>query len=274
MSDGTRSSKPFFVRDRLAASIGITLLVLASFAWVATYYLMPSMMMASGSGMSSGVAAMVSSISVPYVSVFEIVWVIGMVAMMFPAMMPVVLFYNKIAAEQESNPALAKVFGTSLFLSGYLVVYAILGIATYFVVYGAIELSMNFTQLAALSVLSSSAVLIVTGIYQFTFLKSRCLSNCISPIGFFALHYSRGLSGSVRMGVRHGIYCVGCCWAYMLVMLVVGAMSIPVMAVLAGVIALEKVVLKGSVWLNRGVAFGFIALGVLVAFIPGLLTIL
>ncbi len=76
------------------------------------------------------------------------------------------------------------------------------------------------------------------------------------------------------MGFRHGIYCVGCCWAFMLVMLAVGAMSIPVMAVLAGVIALEKVIVRGAVWFNGLVAGSFIGLGVLAIIFPSILAII
>jgi predicted metal-binding membrane protein len=266
----TESRKPVLLPDRLAISIAFSLLALAAVSWVASYYLMP--LMASGSSvMSMGVAGIVSSLSFSSVGFFEIVWVIGMAAMMFPAMIPIVLFYNKIATKQEANPLLARVVGTPLFLSGYLIMYAILGLGAYLVVYESINLSMNFSALAALSVLASSAILIVTGIYQFTPLKSRCLSNCVSPMGFFAVHLRKGLVGTVQMGLKNGLYCVGCCWAFMLVMLAIGAMSIPVMAALAGLIAVEKVIVRGAMWFNRLVAVGFIALGVAVLVFPNIL---
>jgi predicted metal-binding membrane protein len=194
---------------------------------------------------------------------------------MFPAMIPIVLLYNKVATKQERNPFLARLFGTPLFLSGYLITYAILGIGAYFAIYAALNLSMSLPpSLVLISVLAPSAVLITTGIYQFTPLKSRCLSQCVSPIGFFAAHYSSGLTGSLRMGFRHGVYCVGCCWAFMLVMLAVGAMSIPIMAALAAVIALEKVIVRGAVWFNLLIAGCFIGLGVLVFFFPTILALI
>jgi predicted metal-binding membrane protein len=265
------SHKPIFVPNRLAIIIAGSLLSLAAFAWIATYYLMPVMMMPRTSVMSLGVAAIVSSPSLVSISIFEIVWIIGMAAMMFPAMIPIVLFYNKVATRQESNPSLARSVGTPLFLSGYLIVYAALGICAYIAIYEAINLSSNLSQIAFLSIVASSAILIATGSYQFTSLKSRCLKNCISPIGFFALHYKTGLLGSIRMGLTHGYYCVGCCWAFMLVMLGVGAMSIPVMAVLAGIIALEKMLARGAIWFNRLVGLGFISIGALAIVFPSIL---
>ncbi len=269
------STKPIFVPDRLAVTISVSLLALATVSWIVSYYLKP-LMMSSGSGlMSSGVVGMVSSLSFSALSLFEIVWIIGMGAMMFPAMIPIVLFYSKVATKQEPNQFVAKVVGTPLFLSGYLITYAILGLGAFIGIYEAINLSMGLPpSLYLLSVIAPSAVLIAAGIYQFTPLKTRCLSNCVSPIGFFAVHYTSGLWGSIRMGFRHGISCVGCCWAFMLVMLAVGAMSIPVMAVLAGVIALEKVIVRGAAWFNGLVAGSLIGLGVLAIIFPSILTIL
>jgi len=234
---------------------------------------MPLMMMSSSSGMMvSGVAAIVSSLSISSVSFFELVWVVGMAAMMFPAMIPIMLLYSKVATKQEQNPALAKSVGTPLFLAGYLLTYALLGLTAYVGIYEILNASANLPpNLGLLAILAPSAVLILTGIYQFTPLKSRCLSHCISPLGFFAVHHHSGLSGAFRMGFTHGAYCVGCCWAYMLVMLAVGAMSIPVMAALAGLIALEKVIVRGAAWFNIAVAFSFIALGIIVFVYPGIL---
>jgi len=265
---------PIFVHDRLAVTITAILFATASISWLASYYLMP-LVMSGPSGMMAGmgVGAIVSSLSLPAVALFEAVWVVGMVAMMFPAMIPIILFYNQIKAKLETNPTLARAAGTPLFLAGYLVTYALLGVGAYLAVYGALALSSAYPALAGLSFVAPTAVLIAAGVYQFSPLKNRCLSQCISPLGFFATRSLTGLTGAFRMGFSHGTFCVGCCWAFMLVMLGVGAMSIPVMAALAGIIALEKVVVRGSVWFNRIVGFALMTFGVLVVFIPGLLTL-
>jgi len=273
-SSESRPSVPIFVPDKLAVSVTVVLLTAAAISWLASYYLMPIMMMNSSSGMmrTTGVDAIVSSLSLSSIGFFEVVWVIGMAAMMFPAMIPMVLFYDKVKTKLEANPRLAKFAGTPIFLAGYLATYALLGMGAYLAVYGAIMLATTLPFLVTLSTIVPSAILIATGIYQFSSLKTRCLSQCISPFGFFATRASKGLSGAFRMGFSHGTFCFGCCWAYMLVMLAVGAMSIPIMAALAGVIALEKVIVKGSVWFNRIVAVGFILLGVLVGFFPFILS--
>ncbi len=235
---------------------------------------MPLIMMQKGMIMSFGVDAIVASPSLVSIAFFEIVWIVGMAAMMFPAMIPIVLFYNKIATKQESNPSLAKRVGTPLFLGGYMIVYAVLGICAYAAIYEVVNLSSHITQLAYLSFLASGSILTVTGIYQFTPLKSRCLKNCISPIAFFTIHYKPGLLGSFRMGLFHGYFCVSCCWAFMLVMLSVGAMSIQVMAILAVVIAIEKIIARGAVLYNRLVGLGFISIGILALIFPNIQSIL
>ena len=218
-----------------------------------------------------GVASLVSSLSLTSISLFELIWVVGMVAMMFPSMIPVVVFYNRVATRIESNPNIAKAIGTPLFLIGYLATYAGLGLLVYFAVFIAVSASSLLPTLSSFALFAPGIVLIFTGIYQLSPLKSRCLSHCISPMGFFAVHSQKGLLGSIRMGLSHGKYCVGCCWAYMLVMLVVAVMSLPFMAILAAVIASEKVIIRGATWFTNTVAAGFIVLGVVALFVPNVL---
>jgi predicted metal-binding membrane protein len=251
---------PAIVHDRLAVTISLSLLGAAGIAWVLAYHLAPQMMDPMMGTM--GVASIVFSLSAGVVAFFEFSWIVGMIAMMFPAMIPVVLFYNRFVARGEGSSRAGRDLGTPLFLLGYLCVYAALEIAAYFGVYAALRIPAVAPSLAAFAVAAPGAVLIVAAAYQLSPLKTACLSKCVSPMGFFTLHNERGLSGALRMGVWHGAYCVGCCWAYMLVMLVVGLMSIPAMVTLAGLIALEKVIVRDQVWFTRFVAAGFAVAGV------------
>jgi predicted metal-binding membrane protein len=270
------TSGSFIVRDKLALVIASILLSASALSWAASYLLMPAMMTMPQNSMNamSGVAAIAASLSPSSVAFFELVWTIGMAAMMFPAMIPVVLFYNKIATKAERNPAVAKVVGTPLFLSGYLIVYALLGVGAYLAVFGAVNIPSTLPLVSTLSIVAPSAVLALAGAYQLTSLKTKCVSGCVSPMGFFALHSHRGLVGSLRMGLAHGAYCVGCCWAYMLVMLAVGAMSIPIMVILTGVIVVEKVLVRGSLWFTRIVGLAFFLMAILVFVHPAILAAL
>jgi predicted metal-binding membrane protein len=197
-----------------------------------------------------------------------------MAAMMFPAMIPVVVFYDRIATKVEANPAIARAIGTPLFLLGYLTTYAALGLTVYLAVYFAVASAAALPAVLAVAAVAPALVLVLAGLYQLSPLKSTCLSHCVSPLGFFAAHSQRGLLGSFRMGLSHGKYCVGCCWAYMLVMAAVAVMSLPFMLVLAAVIVLEKVIIRGAVWFTRAVAAGFIILGVVSFFFPSVLGLL
>lgn len=244
------------------------LISLAAVSWALTYYLMP--MMASAEMGMMGVSSIVSSLSPTSVGLFELIWTVGMVAMMFPAIIPVVVFYNRMATQVEPNPSLAKGVGTPLFLLGYLGTYASLGLLAYLAVYAAFDLMAAIPVLASVAFLAPSLVLILAGAYQLSPMKLRALSYCVSPLAFFAVHLHKGLSGSFRMGVSHGVYCVRCCWAFMLVMLAVGAMSLPFMTALAAIIAFEKVIVRGALWFDRAVAIGFIASGGLVLLLPAM----
>ncbi|QQG48862.1 MAG: DUF2182 domain-containing protein [archaeon] len=256
---------PIVTADRLSLSVSAILLSVAGASWVATYYL-------GGTGPTGtgtvGVASMVSSLLPASVALFELIWVVGMVAMMFPAMVPIVVFYNRMVAEDEPDPRLAKTVGTSLFLLGYVGVYAALGALAYLAVYVALWLAGTSAASASLVYLGPSLVLILAGAYQLSPMKLTALTHCVSPLTFFTVHLRRGLSGSLRMGITHGFYCVSCCWTFMLVMLAVGAMSLPYMAALAGVIGLEKVVVRGAAWFERAVAVGFIGAGGLILLLP------
>ena len=116
----------------------------------------------------------------------------------------------------------------------------------------------------------SLRILFATGIWQITPLKDRCLSKCVSPLGFFLLHGRKGLAGAFRMGAEHGYYCVGCCWMYMLVMLAVAAMSIPSMVLLASLITVEKAIVHGAMWFKWASAAIFITLGAAIILVPQL----
>ncbi|HKT21980.1 MAG TPA: DUF2182 domain-containing protein, partial [Nitrososphaerales archaeon] len=258
---------PFLIKDRLTISVAVVLISVSLVSWAAVLSSMPLMVIAS-SGMM-GVAALVSSISIPAIGVFEVVWVVGMAAMMFPAMIPIIVFYTRFSTKVETNPTLARVVGTPLFLAGYLAMYAALGAAVYLVVYLAVGLSGVAPGLGVVAGMAPGALLVGAGLYQLTPRKSAFLMQCVSPTGFFVMHSHRGLLGSFRMGFSHGQYCVGCCWAYMLVMFAVALMSIPFMAVLSVVIVLEKFVLRGAVWFTRGIAVGLVLLGVASLLYPG-----
>jgi predicted metal-binding membrane protein len=107
-----------------------------------------------------------------------------------------------------------------------------------------------------------AAVLIIAGAYQFTPLKNKCLGYCESPMSFFMRRWTPGTAGAIRMGLYHGLYCLGCCWPYFLLMVAIGWMNIFWMALFAALIFGEKIWSRG-IWLARAAGAGFILAGAL-----------
>jgi len=257
------------------------LVVSAALAWAATYYLMNSMFgMSATDGMVSSalpIAAMsmlFSSLNLGVFSVFVLAWIAGMVAMMFPAMIPMVSVHYRMADKVGLLSKVGKIAGTTIFLGGYLMLYVVLGLGAYFAVFLAFQFGAMIPSLSAYTTMVAGVVLMVAGVWQLTPYKDACVKYCVSPVGFFLTHAKNGLGGAFRMGAEHGYYCVGCCYLYMIVMLSVAAMSIPSMALLAIVITLEKVIVKGAKWFTRLVGAGFITFGIIIWFIPRLLAVI
>jgi predicted metal-binding membrane protein len=113
------------------------------------------------------------------------------------------------------------------------------------------------------------SLLIIAGAYQFTPLKRICIGYCESPMSFFMRRWRDGASGAFKMGVYHGIYCLGCCWAYFLLMVALGWMNLLWMGLFAGIIFGEKIWSRG-IWVARAAGVGLTIIGVLIA--SGMLT--
>ena len=106
-------------------------------------------------------------------------------------------------------------------------------------------------------------VLIISGLYQFSSLKTRCLGYCESPLSFFMRRWQKGKAGALKMGTYHGLYCLGCCWPYFLLMVALGWMNVLWMGLFAAIIFAEKVWARGGLWTARITGIGFIIFGIL-----------
>lgn len=260
----TQTTSQSFRRTNLA--IASVLVTTAAIAWVLVYYLMSM----EGMSVTGGMVGMFVMPDMGSLSLFLLIWVVGMVAMMFPAMVPVTSIYN--ATISKSTPQ--SMIGSLLFLTGYLSMYLVLGLVAYLAVLLLFSLVSAMPFLSSYGTLGVGVVLIATGLWQLTPLKNACLNRCVSPLGFFLTHTREGFRGALRMGAEHGYYCVGCCYLYMVVMFVVAGMSLPAMALLAIMITLEKALLKGAKWFTWLVSAVFIVLGLMVWIFPNTLMII
>jgi predicted metal-binding membrane protein len=260
-------------------SIGVPLLIAAAGAWglsVILYQASPPME-AGSMAPAIPIATMARMFSAPTIlgiSSFLAIWMVGMVAMMFPAMVPVMSFYSGLVVKQEANPRVSRLVGPPLFLGGYLSLYLLLGLGLFAATYAVFRLGSALPWLSSLSVMGLAAVLFAAGIWQVTPLKEKMLSECISPMGFFITHAKKGFTGAFRMGAEHGEYCVGCCWLYMLVMLAVAAMSLLSMFLLSCLIIVEKAFVGKSSWFRWFSAGIFFSLGAVILAFPAALTLL
>ena len=210
--------------------------------------------------------------SLGVVGSFLIVWMVGMVAMMFPAMVPVLMMYRNLMEKQEKSP-ISRRYGSAIFLTGYLSLYFLLGVGLFGVIYVVFQVGSLVPWLSSYSLVAVAAVLVLAGVWQLTPLKEKSLSKCISPMAFFMTHAERGPGGAYRMGAAHGYYCVACCWLYMLVMLAVAAMSLLSMVFLSGIIIVEKAFVGASTWFRWVSAGLFFLLAALTLLLPASLAL-
>jgi predicted metal-binding membrane protein len=188
------------------------------------------------------------------------VWVVMMAAMMFPSVAPTVALYSRMTKTRSPVAPL-------LFTSGYLIAWTSAGVFAFALA------TVGGRALGDLLAWDrggrwvAGATLIAAAVYELTPLKDVCLGKCRSPLGFLLGSWRSGYSGALQMGARHGAWCIGCCWALMASLFALGVMSVVWMAVVAGLIAFEKLIpsRRAATYTTAGI---LLVLGVLVVAAP------
>ena len=188
------------------------------------------------------------------------VWVVMMAAMMFPSVAPTVALYSRMTKSRSPVAPL-------LFTSGYLVAWTSVGVFAFAVATAGGRISGDLLAWDRAGRWVAGATLIVAAVYELTPLKDVCLGKCRSPLGFLLGSWRSGRSGALQMGARHGAWCIGCCWALMASLFALGVMSIVWMAVVAGLIAFEKLIPSRRT-ATYGTAAILLVLGVLLIAAP------
>jgi predicted metal-binding membrane protein len=209
-----------FAAARARLGLVAVLFVLAGIGWWWTADQM--------SGMDSGPWAELGTLGW-----FLGVWVVMMAAMMFPSVSPTVALYARMTSAQSSVRPL-------LFAVGYLVTWTTAGALAFGVAFAGGRAAGDVLSWDRAGRWVAGATLIVAAVYELTPLKDVCLGKCRSPLGLLLGSWRDGWSGALRMGVKNGAWCVGCCWALMASFFALGIMSIVWMTVIAGLIAIEK----------------------------------
>ena len=188
------------------------------------------------------------------------VWVVMMAAMMFPSVSPTVALYSRMTNGESIVRPL-------LFALGYLVTWAAAGALAFAVAFAGSRIVGDVLAWNRAGRWVAATTLIVAAVYELTPLKDACLGKCRSPLGLLLGSWRDGRAGALRMGAQNGAWCVGCCWALMASFFALGIMSAVWMAIVAGLIAIEKT-LPSRGLATYGTAGVLLALGVLLLAMP------
>ncbi len=163
---------------------------------------------------------------------FLAMWVAMMVAMMFPASVPMVTMYGRMRRRDPVSIA--------LFTGSYIVLWFFFGVVAYLVGAAVESAAAGSGWVATNWGRAGGTLIVLAGVYQLTPLKEVCLRHCRSPLAFVMSHWRDGRAGAVRMGLRHGAYCMGCCWLLFLILVPIGVMNVAAMVAVALLVFVEK----------------------------------
>lgn len=235
--------------------LGVTL-----FAWLGVIQSAAMMPMPEMEPLS--VAAMVG---------FTLQWGVMMTAMMLPSAAPMILLYS--GASQRLTESSARVIPSEAFALTYVALWLLTGVPVYLAWVAVGELAARSGTFAAAMPYAIAATLFATGVYQLTPAKHACLRQCQSPVDFLMRRWRSGYFASLRLAATHAAYCIGCCWALMVLLVVAGAMSLPWVLAIALIVFAEKV-LPGGERTARLTGIALIVVAMTVAIWPDLAGVL
>jgi len=243
-----------FLRPRLIAFSGLVILVLLGWAYL-------NLM----AGQNISLKVMVSSdteLGVFYsVGFLSSLWVAMAIAMMLPTAVPMISAYVQIC--QTATAKSIATVSPLVLIAGYICVWVVFALSAAVVQVALLRFSVLFPATATIKQVSASIVLIGAGVYQFTNLKQACLAKCRAPLNFFFANWSDRTRDIFKLGLNQGLFCLGCCWALMLLMFVTGIMNVMWMVALTVLMVVEKTLPKSD-GLRRFTGFVLIAWGAMV----------
>jgi predicted metal-binding membrane protein len=197
-------------------------------------------------GLMDGPSAwmMAASWDVPYFLLVFLMWCVMMLGMMLPSAAPTILLFAHTV--RSSSQAQAPIARTYAFAVGYLVAWTGFSLAATTLQRLLAEAALISPMMEVTSPTLGAVILIAVGVYQWTCFKRMCLTRCRSPLQWLSRRWRLGVVGAIRMGVSHGLYCVGCCWAVMLLLFFGGIMNLLWIAPIAVFVLLEKLMPQGA----------------------------
>jgi len=251
----TTASAPTYPLPRERNLILGSLLVLAGAAWgVLAWQAAETDEMSLTMGMSA--------------PLFIALWVVMMVAIMFPTAAPMILMFARIHNSKRDRGQ--NFVPTWVFTSAYLLVWSATGIAAYAIAVAGDALADESAWVMDNAPRFGGGLLVFAGVYQLTPLKDICLSKCRTPVSFLMNSWRDGYAGAFRMGLDHGVFCLGCCWLLFLILFPLGMMNIIVLALITALIFAEKSLPVGR-QAARAAALALVLYGAIVIFEPSAL---
>lgn len=232
------------------------LIGVAGVCWVLTVARMSGM---STDGMGAGPGTELSGLGR-----FSLTWAVMMTAMMLPSLAPAVVTYASVQQTRTSRMRTTPPGTTVVFIAGYLISWIAAGVVGYLVVEEIRLLGIGFPAWNQAGRYLAGTAIVGAALYQLTGLKGVCLRHCRNP-ELLVRHWRSGRLAALRIGLEHGGFCIGSCWALMAVLAVLGLMSLGWMAFVAALVALEKL-LPSKALASHAVALSLVVLGLAVAF--------
>lgn len=177
-----------------------------------------------------------------YATMMVTMWVIMMIGMMLPSALPMILIYLRVA---RFNRLPFPMLAAAMFLGGYLLIWSLFAAGATLLQWQLEQWLLLSPAMASANVVFSALLLIIAGAYQWSPWKDACLNQCRGPVTFISRHWRPGLSGAWVMGLLHGTFCTGCCWALMALLFVGGVMNLLMIGLLTLLVLLEKILPAG-----------------------------
>lgn len=209
---------------------------MAALAW-AYLWLAPMPMPAASGGLRTA----------HYLALTFTMWIVMMIGMMVPSAAPTVLLFDRVARRPPNSGSFTR---TATFLAGYLIVWGGFSILATLAQVELIARGWIDDMGVTTGRVGAAVLFLAVGLYQWLPAKRACLAHCQSPVDFLVREYRPGHVGALQMGLRHGLYCLGCCWALMLLLFVGGVMNLLWVAAIAALVFVEKVIGRGR-WLRQ-----------------------
>jgi predicted metal-binding membrane protein len=231
--------KPQYLGDKPFVIAGLAVVVACAWA-----YLTPASLDMYGRMDGAAAWMMEANWDTGYLLLIFSMWAVMMVAMMLPSAVPTILIFHKAVRNDPDVDSPSR--RTFAFVAGYMLAWSGFSVVATLMQWGLAEAALLSPMMVSASPWLGGAILIVAGIYQWTPIKYACLQHCRSPLAFLVEHWQLGTPGALRLGLHHGLYCVGCCWALMLLLFVGGVMNLLWIGAITAFVLMEKLAPYGA----------------------------